>query len=108
MSNDNKAVEHLPEYSSVEAFLQFCTDDEKNTFTAKEAQLIAAACRCSQSEVTKRLKAAGLNQKTFGNQNNIRGISSNPHGTSRWTGEGNTFTTPGTDSIVGFAGREGN
>ena len=106
MSND-KFV-HLPEYASIEAFLQFCEEDEKNTFTGREAQLVAAACRCSQSEVTQRLLAAGLRQKTFGNQSNVRGISSNPHGTNRWTGEGNTFTTPGTDSIVGFAGREGN
>lgn len=99
--------EHLPEFSSIEAFLQFCEDDEKTTFLPGDAQKIAAATRQSTSDVVKILVSKGLKVRT-NEIKSVRGITSNPHGTNRWTGEGNTFTTPGTDNITGFAGREGN
>ena len=98
----------LPEHASIEAFVQFLMDDERDSFLPGEAQKVAEAMRCSTHEVIMELKGYGFKTRTNGVQTQaVRGFTSNPHGTPRFSGENSTFTTPGGSNICGFAGREG-
>ncbi len=67
-----------PEFASIEAFVQFCMDDERDTFLPGEAQKVAAAIKRNLPEVVAELKSYGLTPVTR-EVKSVRGINSNNH-----------------------------
>lgn len=96
-----------PEFQSVEAFVEFLLDDERESFLPGEAQKVAANTKCNLSQIIEELKGFGLSVHTNHVQRETRGINSHSHGTHPFSGSGSTFTTPGGSNIMGFAGRTG-
>jgi hypothetical protein len=97
-----------PEFASVESFVEFLLDDERDTFSPGEAQKVAANTKSSLSQIIEELKGFGLGIALNKVQSkNVRGICSHSHGTHPFGGGNSTFTTPGGSNIMGFAGRQG-
>ncbi len=99
-----------PEYATVEAFVQFCLDDEKTTFTSGDAQRIAqnlwptTPTDRTINTVIEQLKGWGLRLVNGERRANSRGFTANSH--NRWT-NGENAGGSGFEQINGFAGREG-
>ena len=53
-----------PEHSSVESFVQFCLDDERDSFLPGDAQRIAVKTGDSMESVTSKLVGFGLKLRT--------------------------------------------
>lgn len=68
-----------PEFATVETFVQFLLDDERDTFTPGEAQKIAEATRRPMTEIVEELKSYGLKVSIKHKQAEGRGINSNNH-----------------------------
>lgn len=100
-------MSHSPEHSSVESFIQFCLDDETDSFLPGDAQKIAQQTHRQLNDVIEELKSYGLKVHLNTPMKIVRGASSPSHGSHPFSGENSTFSTPGGSSIVGLAGREG-
>lgn len=96
-----------PEFESIEAFIEHLLDDERNSFSPGEAQKVSKRTGIPLSEVMKELVDFGFRKVVKEVAREVRGVMSNPNGTHPFQANP-TFTTPGSDSIIGFAGREGN
>jgi len=96
-----------PEFASVETFVQYLLDEERESFLPGEAQAVAKAIGSDLATVTRTLQDYGLILMNRTVQKATRGITSNPNGTFPFSGANSTFTTSGSDSIIGFAGRAG-
>lgn len=95
-----------PEYKSLQAFVEFLVDDERNSFLPGEAQAVAENAKTTLAVVVAALKDWGFEQKFNPPKREVRGFSSNPNGTFPFAANP-TFTTPGGSNISGFAGNEG-
>ncbi len=93
----------LPEYASVEAFVQFCLDDERTTFLPGEAQRIAQALCVPTVEVLAELRSWGL-VAVLRPRETGRGYRTSSM--DRYYGPGSEPTHGGTgwEQINGFAG----
>jgi hypothetical protein len=96
-----------PEHRSVEAFVEFCLDDEVDTFLPGDAQKIAQQTHRPLPEIIEELKSFGLRVRLNIATQSVRGVTSNPNGAHPFSGANATFSTSGGSSISGFAGREG-
>jgi hypothetical protein len=96
-----------PEYKSVEIFVQFCMDDDREQFRHVELRALALNTRTSGSVVREQLEGYGLTLAVREVPKKTRGFSSNSH--DRWYGPGssNSHGGSGNDQIQGFAGRRG-
>lgn len=94
----------LPEYKSVELFIQFCEEDDRETFTHVELRALAMNTQQSGSKIRPLLEAAGLSLALRAPEKKIRGFTTNQH--DRWQVSGNHGGSGG-DQILGFAGRRG-
>lgn len=95
-----------PEYASVESFVQYLMDDERAAFFPGEAQAVSIATSRPMQEVVAEIQSYGFKTVVLAVQKITRGFQSNPNGTHPFQ-ENPTFTTSGTNNIVGFAGSEG-
>ena len=68
-----------PEYASLEAFISFLNDDERNTFTPGEAHKVAANSRARVADLIEKLKKAGFTPAVKAEAKDVRGVNSNPH-----------------------------
>lgn len=68
-----------PEFESVEAFAQFLTDDERETFLPGEAQKVAEATETPMRLVIDALKKLGFTPKAGEKVTETRGYTSNNH-----------------------------
>lgn len=102
MRFDSKA----PEYLTVEALVQYLLDDDRISFFPGEAQAVSIATKTPIADVMTELVSYGFKSTTLAVQNITRGFNSNPNGTHPFQ-ENPTFTTSGSNSIIGFAGTEG-
>jgi hypothetical protein len=94
----------LPEHESVETFVEFCMDDERETFDHTDLEAIAFAMRTSRSKVRSALEGYGLRLEERPKERRFRTVNSNPH--NRW--EGNPCGGgSGWEQVLGFAGRSG-
>lgn len=96
--------EIFPEYESVDAFAEFCIDDERDFFTTADMMALNQATSVRLQDVRKALEGYGLRFVPRERQKAVRGFTSNPH--DRWYGPGadRTFGGSGQDQINGFAG----
>jgi len=99
-----------PEYETIEAFVEYCLDDERDHFTTADMQALNRATHTRLQDVRKALEGYGLRFVPREPQKAVRGFTSNPH--DRWYGPGadRTYGGTGWEQISGFAGdksREG-
>lgn len=97
-----------PEYESIEAFVEFCLDDDRTMFTTNDMLALNRATHTRLQDIRAALEDYGLSFVPRERERCVRGFTSNPH--NRWTGEGRTYATSGWEQIAGFAGdksREG-
>jgi len=97
----------LPEYKSVELFIQFCEEDDRETFTHLELRALALNTQQSGSKIRPMLEEAGFKLALREPEKKVRGFGTNSH--DRWHGPGSSATHGGSgwEQINGFAGRRG-
>lgn len=95
-----------PEHESIEAFVEYMMDDERETFTHADLNQLAAATQTSNHKVRAELEGYGLRLARRANDKRVRGVTSNPH--DRWYGPGaeRTHGGSGWEQINGFGGQE--
>lgn len=98
-NDDSKFVE----YQTVDAFVQYCLDDDKTEFTHTDLSAIAFNMRKSISIVRLELESWGLTLAARPVLASKRGFKSNSH--DRWTGPGSSPTHGGSgiDTSTGRA-----
>ena len=97
----------LPEYASLEAFVEYCLEDERETFDHVDLGELAFRLQRSRCAVRKDLEGYGLKLIVRAPEKRVRGFTSNPH--DRWYGPGSCPSHGGSghEQINGFAGRRG-
>jgi len=105
--NEISQLAVLPEYKTVELFIQFCEEDDREEFTHVELRALALNTQQSGSKIRPMLEAAGLTLAARLPEKKVRGFGSNSH--DRWSGPGScqSHGGSGNDQIQGFAGRRG-
>lgn len=96
-----------PEYMSTDEFVEFCMDDDRETFTHVELRALALNTRCSGSAVRKVLESFGLSLEERANVKRTRGHTTSSN--DRWYGPGSSKSHGGSghEQIRGWAGRKG-
>jgi len=92
-----------PEFASVEDFVQFLLDDERDTYTHEELGALNFRTRMPIGAIRKELESYGLKLATREPEKQVRGFSSNSH--DRWFGKGSlpTHGGAGIDASTGRA-----
>lgn len=96
-----------PEHESIEAFVEYLMDDERDTFTAADLNQLAAATTRSHHKVRAELEGYGLRLVRRERVRRIRGVTTSSH--DRWYGPGAERACGGSgwEQINGFGGQEG-
>lgn len=96
-----------PEYESIEAFVEECLDDERDTFTHVDLGELAYALQMSRCKVRAELESFGLRLEERAKERRTRGFTTSSH--DRWFGPGSCKTHGGSgwEQINGFAGQTG-
>ncbi len=102
-----KTPKILPEYESVEAFVEFCIEDERDKYDHEDLTHLSVNLKLSPNKIRKELEEYGLTLKYREKEKDMRGFNTNDH--DRWYGPGadRSHGGSGQDQISGFAGREG-
>ncbi len=82
-----------PEYSSVEVFVQYLLDEERDTFTHEELSALNFRTRMPVNAIRKELEGYGITLANRPNEKKVRGFSSNSN--DRWFGPGSMATHGG-------------
>lgn len=104
MSSQSSPVETVHEYSTIEAFVEYCIDDERDFFTTADMQRLNRATQTRLQDVRRALEGYGLRFVPREPRRAVRGFSANSH--DRWYGKGadRTYGGSGWEQIAGFAG----
>lgn len=94
----------LPEYESIEAFVEYLLDDERFEYDHEDLQALSASLRLSSHKVRRELDSWGLTLKRRPHEQEVRGFSSWDE--NRWQGNPCGGGT-GYEQIAGFAGKKG-
>jgi len=96
-----------PEYETVEAFVEFLMEDDREAFDAEDLQALCFSLERSSQNLRRELESWGLRLAHRPNERQVRGFRSNPH--DRWYGPGSSRTCGGSgyEQISGFSGQEG-
>lgn len=96
-----------PEVASVDAFVSYMIDDEREEFTGEELQILSANTKTFSTKVREDLESLGFKLAPRAKEKEVRGFKANPH--DRWHGKGSCPTHGGSghEQIAGFAGRAG-
>jgi hypothetical protein len=81
------------EYSSIEDFVQFMLDDERDTYTHEELGALNFRTRTPVNAIRKELEGYGLTLANRPNEKKVRGFNSNSN--DRWYGPGSMATHGG-------------
>lgn len=100
----------FPEHESIEAFVQFCLDDERTYFTTADLQALNRATHTRLQDVRSALEGYGLAFVPRAPERAVRGFTTGSN--DRWYGPGScrTYANSGWEQIAGWAGdksREG-
>lgn len=87
----------FPEHETIEAFVEFCVDDERDHFTTADMQAINRATHIRLQDVRKELEGYGLRFVPREPQRAVRGFQ---------TGSNDRFYGPGSDKMYGGSGWE--
>ena len=97
-----------PELESVEAFVEFLVDNEREDFTFSEAEVLAKALgHSTPALVIRDLKGYGLKMTPREPAKRVRGFTTSSH--DRFFGPGSSPMHGGSgwEQIAGFSGQEG-
>lgn len=99
--------EGYPEYQSLEAFIEFCLEDDLDTYSHVDLQELAYALKRSSNKIRKELEEYGFTLRYREKEKQVRGWKSNDN--DRWYGPGSERTHGGSghEQINGFSGQEG-
>ena len=95
------------EYLSVEAFVEFCMDDERTTFTHVELGELAYATKTSRCKVRKELEGYGLTLEPRAALKRTRGFTTNSNDRFYGPGSEKMHGGSGHEQIRGMAGQKG-
>ncbi len=98
------SIESAPEFESVEAFVEFCIDDEQETFSSEDLQSLNFRLHKPVREIRRELESYGLQLARREPSRRVRGFTANPH--DRWS----AFPShggSGWEQISGFSGQNG-
>lgn len=92
-----------PEYSSLEDFVQFLLDDERDTYTHEDLAALNFRTRMPINNIRKELEGYGFKLASRAPEKQVRGFTSNSH--DRWHGKGSlpTHGGAGIDASTGRA-----
>jgi hypothetical protein len=96
-----------PEYRDIEAFVEYCLDDERETFTAEDLQALSYRLRRSIPKVRAELESYGLTLQARAPARYVRGFTTSSHDRHYGPGAMRTHGGSGADQICGFGGQEG-
>jgi len=82
-----------PEYSSIETFVQYLLDDERDSYTHEELTALNFRTRTPVNVIRKELEGYGIMLANRPNEKKVRGFSSNSN--DRWFGPGSMATHGG-------------
>jgi uncharacterized Zn finger protein (UPF0148 family) len=82
-----------PEYASIETFVQFLLDEERDMYTHEELTALNFRTRTPVNMIRKELESYGLTLANRPNEKKVRGFSSNSN--DRWFGPGSMATHGG-------------
>lgn len=82
-----------PEFATVEGFVQFMLDDERDSYTHEELAALNFRTRMPINAIRKELEGYGLKLATRAPEKEVRGFTSNSH--DRWHGKGSMATHGG-------------
>lgn len=100
-------AEVAPEHVSIEAFVEFCIDDEQETFTHEDLGELAYAMRMSRNVVRKELEGYGLSLAVRAVVKRKRGFTTNSNDRFYGPGSEKMHGGSGHEQIRGFAGQKG-
>ena len=97
-------IKRLPEFKSIESFVQFLVDDERTQYTKLEMQHLAVSVEKPEAWVSIQLKSWGLSIEEQRFLKHTRGFTTSSN--DRWYGPGssNMYGGSGAEQINGFAG----
>lgn len=75
-----------PEYKSIDAFVSFCTEDERTQFTHEDLQALNYRLRVPIHAIKRELERHELKLAERVVPKSVRGFTANSH--DRWTGPG--------------------
>jgi hypothetical protein len=101
---EEAAMQGFPEHESVEAFVQFCLDDDRSSFSPDDVTAICLSTHQRRQDVRRELEGYGLSYSGMRQERTVRGFQSNSH--DRWSAYP-SHGGSGWEQIAGFAGREG-
>ena len=97
----------LPEYGSIESFVEYCLEEDLDSYNHTDLRELMYSLRLSAQKVRRELDGYGLRLVYREKAKRVRGVHDSDH--DRWWGEGSEKTCGGSgqDQINGFAGQEG-
>lgn len=95
------------EYMSLDAFVEYLMDEERETFTAEDLSCLSEGTGRHNSLLRRDLEAWGLTLARRGHVTKVRGFTTSSN--DRWYGPGSSPCHGGSgyEQINGFAGRAG-
>ena len=99
-----KKTEPLPEYATLEDFVEYMLDDSRFRYTYRDLQLLSESLEMSIPKVRAALDDWGFKLAARPKEQEVRGFSSWDN--NRWAGNPGAGGS-GYEVISGFAGREG-
>jgi hypothetical protein len=96
--------EVLPEYATLEDFVEYMLEDERYRYTYRDLQLLSESLKLSIPKVRAALDDWGLKLATRPKEQEVRGFSSWDN--NRWAGNPGAGGS-GWEQISGFAGQKG-
>jgi len=93
-----------PEFESIEAFVEFCMDDDRDSFDHEDLGELAFSLKRSRNKVRADLESYGLKLAERPKEKRTRGFTTNSN--DRWYGNP-CGGGSGWEQIAGFAGRQG-
>jgi hypothetical protein len=96
-----------PEHASVEVFVEFLMDDERETFDHRDLQQLNEATQRRLGDLRRELEGYGLTLAHRAVSRRVRGVTTNSN--DRWYGPGSERMHGGSgwEQIARFAGEEG-
>ena len=96
-----------PEHESIEAFVEYMMDDERETFTHADVNQLAVATQTSNHKVRAALEDFGLRLALRENARRIRGFTTNSNDRYYGPGSEKMHGGSGWEQINGFGGQNG-
>jgi hypothetical protein len=97
----NITFKSAPEFASIEAFVQFCMDDDKETFSHEDLTALNFRLRTPVASIRQALESFGLALETRLALKRTRGFTTSSN--DRWFGPGSSRTHGGS----GFTSQAG-